>query len=811
MIIKFSDLSSLCSGKELQRFQDSVVQYPIIDSRKVLIDLGSVFFAVSGIRHDGHNYIEELYQKGVRQFVVEKEIDLQMLPEANVLKVENSILALQKIATHHRENFDFTVVGISGSNGKTMVKEWLAQILSKDKAVVKSPGSYNSQVGVPLSVWQIRGFHQIGIFEAGVSRKGEMKSLQKIIQPTVGIFTNIGSAHDEGFKNQFEKIEEKLELFLDCERLIYCKDHLEIDRLVTKIGIPSLSWGESQHADIQIVKLGLKCFQIKYRSAVFNLDLPFVEKALQENIFHVVSFLLMENYAVNTIQERLSDLSPVSMRLQLKEGINNCLLIDDSYNNDLVGLQISLDFLRQQKKVKKAIILSDILQTGMTENKLIEKIKNLLDSVPIKKIVGIGPVLFKKRNEFSDGLFYPTEKEFIENFNTNFFFDEAILIKGARPFQFEKIVKKLERKAHGTILEVNLSGLVANLNYFKSLLLPETKIMAMVKAFAYGSGTEQISNFLQYHRVNYLGVAYTDEGVDLRKANINLPIMVMNPTEESFTALTEYMLEPEMYSLRLLSNYIQFLDGSPSKVHIKIDTGMHRLGFDESTFEEMLTLLEKNKNIVVASIFSHLVASNDAEHDEFTKDQIKVFESFCSRFEESFGYRPLRHILNTGGILRMSQYQFEMVRLGIGIYGISPLEGYRQSLANVATLKTVISQVKKIKSGDSIGYGRKDRAKTELTIATIAIGYADGYSRNFSGGVGKVMVNGKLASVVGNVCMDMTMIDVTDIEAKEGDEVIIFGEKLPLTTIANSINTIPYEILASIGQRVRRVFIAETI
>ncbi|CAN5539833.1 bifunctional UDP-N-acetylmuramoyl-tripeptide:D-alanyl-D-alanine ligase/alanine racemase [soil metagenome] len=807
----FRELANFLDGTNLQFSKERPVQILLIDSRKAVVSEGSVFFAMSGDRHDGHRFLNELFQLGIRQFIVEKEIPAESFPGANILKVESALKALQTIASIHRSKFSLPVIGITGSNGKTIVKEWLYQVLSPDLQIIKNPGSYNSQVGVPISVWQIQKQHNLGIFEAGISQPGEMEKLQLIIQPTTGIFTNLGSAHDEGFSSPEEKAIEKSKLFSSCETIIFCKDHLLIDKVLTRANVPLLSWGFTPDADIRIVSSGSSTFKINYQSKVFTLELPFQDQASQENAFHVITFMLMEGYSPEIIQERIQLLQSIPMRLELKQGINRCVIIDDTYNNDIAGLRISLDFLKNQQKTKKTLILSDVLQSGLPAIQLIQEIKDLVVAGQVTKFIGIGPVLFANQSIFNEGQFYTSTKSFLEKSTPEEFADEVILIKGARSFQFEKIAQRLQRKVHGTVMEIDMNAMVHNLNYFKSRLNPGTKLMAMVKAFAYGSGSEEVANMLQYHRVDYLGVAYADEGIELRKNNISLPVMVMNPSEESFSLLLEYNLEPEMYNVRVLKSFIDFLNDRPSLIHLKLDTGMHRLGFEENELDDVLQFIKSHKNIKVASVFSHLSGADEKTHDEFSTQQAAAFIRMAEKTEEILGYRPLEHLLNSPGILRLPQFQFDMVRLGIGLYGVDPTEAVNANLKPVASIKTVISQIKHIKAGETIGYGRKGKAEKDMKLATLAIGYADGFSRSFSGGKGKVMIHGQLAPVMGNVCMDMTMVDITPITAAEGDEAIIFGPGLPIQQVAAWGNTIPYEILTNTSERVKRVYYAEGI
>lgn len=808
-MIQFSQLEKITKGKLLSLHQGVIIEQLVIDSRKAILAPSSVFFAIAGTRNDGHSFIETLYQQGLRNFVVEKKIHLHT--DANVLLVDSTISALQNIVTEHRNSFSIPVIGITGSNGKTIVKEWLYQLLSNRFSIVKNPGSYNSQVGVPLSVWNMQPYHSLGVFEAGISQPEEMKKLASVIQPSLGVFTNIGSAHAEGFTSLAHKIDEKSKLFEKAGCVIYCKDHDAIDKKIREKGLPALSWGYSSSADIHVEKK--ESFYIRFKEKNLILSLPFTDLASIENCLHCVAVMLHFNFSEKEIQEGVLALKTIPMRLELKDGINQCQVIDDSYNNDLAGLQVSLDFLNnQQQKQKKTLILSDVLQSGMESKVWIQHIVTLLQRNHFDRFIGIGKALVNYQASFTGKTsFFETTDDFLTTFSEEDFGDEIILVKGARAFAFERIVQRLQRKVHGTVMEIDLGALVHNLNYFRSTLKPATKIMAMVKAFAYGSGSKEVANLLQYHAINYLGVAYADEGVELRKNNIQLPIMVMNPSPETFNALLTYQLEPEVYNLSILKKLIQHLAGRSCSIHVKFDTGMHRLGFTKKELPELIRLLKENKNLVVASIYSHLAAADEAQHDAYSTQQANEFILLADALTKEIGYKPLYHLLNSPGILRLPQFQFDMVRLGIGLYGIDPTTEKNKNLKPVATLKTVVSHVNELNSGETVGYGRHGKIVGKQRIATLAIGYADGYSRGFSRGVGEVLINGKTAKVIGNVCMDMTMVDVTNIDVKEGDEVIIFGADLPIEKVAEQIHTIAYEILTNTSERVKRVFVAESI
>ncbi|MEJ7643226.1 MAG: bifunctional UDP-N-acetylmuramoyl-tripeptide:D-alanyl-D-alanine ligase/alanine racemase [Chryseolinea sp.] len=811
-MIRFSQLEGIIRGSVLSSSIDTDIQSVCIDSRKAGIPQKSIFFAIRGERHDGHDYLQALYKAGFRQFVVETTaLDLRTMNGCNIIQVASSVIALQQLAAFHRKNFSIPVLGITGSNGKTIIKEWLSQLLSGDKVVVRNPGSYNSQVGVPLSVLQIQSHHQIAIFEAGISKPGEMKKLEQVIRPTIGIFTNIGTAHDEGFKDRNEKINEKLKLFSHSDIVIYCKDHKALHNLISNSNLKTITWG-TEDSDIKISH-HQEHLTIAYHNSNTYLSIPFSDAASIENLSHCISAMIVMGYAPSGLQKLIAGLRPVKMRMQLKDGVNRCQVIDDTYNNDLGGLQIALQFLsNQNQKKKKRVILSDIFESGLSGDALVASMLKILDNNDSPTVVAIGPVLSSFRSSFPpSAVFYLSTQEFLDRFDFSTLHDEVILVKGARNFRFEKIISRLQRKVHGTVMEIDLDALVHNFNYFKSRIRPTTKVMVMVKAFAYGSGSTEIANLLQYHQADYLGVAYADEGIELRRNNIGLPIMVMNPTEESFESLFAYNLEPEIYSIKILRSILIYLQNRPCTIHLKLDTGMRRLGFDSDTLEELKTILISNSNLRIASVFSHLAGADEGGHDYFSRQQFDTFLSAANSISEAVGYKPLYHILNTPGILRLPEYQLDMVRLGIGMYGIDPTGNGSYPLQPVATLKTIISQLKAVRKGESIGYGRRGVAAKDLKIATIAIGYADGFSRAFSGGVGEVLVNGMTAKVIGNVCMDMTMIDVTGITTEEGDEVILFGKDLPIQRVAAKINTIAYEILTNTNERVKRVFLATDI
>jgi len=808
--------------------REAFINQLLIDSRKLLSPESSLFFAIRGDRHDAHRFIPDLYEKGVMQFVVSSlPVDPALYPKANFLLVPDTLRALQKLSSWHRHHFQIPVIGITGSNGKTIVKEWLYQLLREDKNIVRSPKSFNSQVGVPLSVWQMSADHELGIFEAGISMPGEMEHLESIISPTLGLLTNIGQAHDENFTGLAQKVEEKLILFRQAEVLVYCKDYLPVkEALETNEEYEKLSvftWSRKTKADLQIGKINRTAtdtdIQGVYQNRFVRLKIPFTDEASLENAIHCWAVMLHLGYEQEQIAARMEFLSPVAMRLELKEGINNCSIINDSYNSDLGSLSIALDFLNQQKQhPKKTLILSDILQSGKSEESLYSEVAELLLRKGVTRIIGVGEAISRQSGKFPmEYSFYPSTAEFLRQYNPSFFRDETILLKGARSFGFEEIGKVLQQKAHETVMEVNLSAIVHNLNYYRSKLPSGTKLMAMVKAFSYGSGSFEIANVLQFHHADYLAVAYADEGIELRKAGITLPIMVMNPEEQSYDSMIQYNLEPEIFSFRVLGLFDEAarrnrmgMEGDRKlPIHIKLDTGMHRLGFEEKEINELIVRIRNSKSLSIRSVFSHLAGSDEAEHDGFTHLQIQRFDAMSRAITQHFNYPVLRHILNSAGISRFPSGVFDMVRLGIGLYGIGASEEEQAHLQHVSTLKTTISQIRQIPQGDSIGYSRKGLASHPMQIATVPIGYADGLSRKLSNGRGRMLVHGKMAPIVGNVCMDMCMIDITDIAAQEGEEVIVFGEEYPIQRIAKDLGTIPYEVLTNVSRRVKRVYFQE--
>ena len=814
MYLSIAQIADILAAQVVGNAYYSHINNISIDSRSLQNNDGTLFFALVGLNNDAHKYIGEEIKKGVRNFVVQY-IPENLPAKANFIIVENTTTALQTFASYYRNLFHFPIIGITGSNGKTIVKEWLSFLLSPDFNIIKSPKSYNSQVGVPLSIIAINENHNFGIFEAGISTINEMDNLQKIINPTIGVLTNIGSAHDEGFDNIGEKIKEKLKLFLNVEVLIYNKNKT-IDAFINP-KTKTFSWScKDKSADVFIkIKsiLDKTILNIEYNYSIFEIKIPFQDDASIENAITSLMVLLYLQYDTTAINTRMQLLFPIEMRLQVKPGINNTTILDDSYSSDFQSLKIALDFLESQKQYKKkTVILSDIFQSGLSNDDLYARVSQLIISNKINRIICIGEIISTYKNKFSNCKTYKTTNDFIADINHLEFSNESILIKGARQFQFEEIVALLEEKTHETVLEVNLNAISHNLNFYKSKLKPTTKMMVMVKAFGYGNGGFEIAKLLEHHNIDYLGVAFADEGIALKTAGIAVPIMVLNPETSSFLSIIQHQLEPEIYSFKGLHAFLKIAKDKKLKnfpVHIKIDTGMHRLGFEINDIATLISVLHEQKNIEVKSILSHMATSDDLSQYSFGMRQINLFEQLSGTIMSELNINPIRHILNTSGITFYGNHQYDMVRLGIGLYGVSNDEKEQKDLENVSTLKSVISQIRTIEKGESVGYGRRFMAKKKMKIATIPIGYADGISRKWGNEVGFVNINNQKATILGSICMDMLMVDITKIDCKEGDSVIIFGENPSVRYIAKTLKTIPYEILTSVSHRVKRVFYRE--
>jgi alanine racemase len=814
-------IASLLNAESKLANDDAIIEQLLTDSRRIIFPETTLFFAIVTQRRNAHAYINELYERGVRNFVVQKNFDASAFINANFIFVDDTLAALQFVAAYHRQQFNYPVVAITGSNGKTIVKEWLYQLLSPEYNIVRSPRSYNSQLGVPLSVWQMNNDFNLAIFEAGISMPNEMKKLADIIEPNVGILTNIGNAHDENFDSTQQKTEEKCKLFASCKTVIVNGDDHSITKILSKQSNADLiTWGNNENNLIQVLSQQKKeretTIELLYQNEINKLIIPFTDDASIQNIITCTVTLIYFNIPIDIINERLQTLQSIDMRLQLIPAINNCALINDSYSFDTASFSVALDFMQQQNQyTEKTVILSDM--PGADSKGDYAEIIFMLKARDIKRVMVIGeqwktyfPFLKDAINEVA---YFTSTTEFLNNFSTNHFRNEVILLKGARRFQFENIAAVLQQKVHRTVMEINLTAIVNNLNAYRKILKPDVKIMAMVKASGYGSGSAEIANVLQYHKADYLAVAYADEGVDLRKANIRLPIMVMNMDEDAFEAMIQYNLEPEIYSENIFKSFDSFLDKQGLQlypVHIKLDTGMHRLGFGMNETDQLIALLKSSNRLVVKSVFSHLAASEDPNEDAFTLLQAERFTKACNKIEAAIGYSFIKHLSNTAASFRMPALQFNMVRLGIGLYGIDSSNSKKLLLQPAATLKTTIAQIRKVDSGDTVGYNRRGKIFSDAKIATLRIGYADGLRRSLSNGVGKVFIRKKIAPVVGTVAMDMTMVDVTNIPGvEEGDEAEIFGNNISVVEVAKNCDTIPYEILTGISQRVKRIYIEE--
>ena len=883
----FATLPAQLGGHLLQAPAEAAatVRHLLLDSRRADRPAGAAFFALRGPSHDGHRYLPELYAQGVRLYVVEEGAalpgGLAAYPGAGLLAVPSPLAALQALAAAHRAGFAGPVLAVTGSNGKTIVKEWLAQLLSPDEDICRSPRSYNSQVGVPLSVWELNSArHTLGIFEAGISEVGEMARLAAVIQPTEGIFTTLGTAHDAGFASPQQKLREKLRLFQQpgFTRLFYCADQPLVAAAVAELQLPGFSWSRRAiaSADVRFVLEASSgalagaagagpATQLRAEYPATGLaatfTLPFADEPSVENALHCLAVLLHRQVGPAEIQRRLLRLHPVGMRLEMKLGRHGAYLLDDTYNNDLAGLALALNALaRQSRPGRRTLILSDVLESGLSSAELYARVAALLPAAGVSRVVGIGeeisrelilnPQVLKPASEATAAAAdatgttaataspppllqtYPSTETFLAQLNPADFAHETILIKGARRFGFERIVAALQAQQHGTVLEVNLDALAHNLRHYRRQLRPGTKLMVMVKAFAYGAGSYEVASLLEFQRADYLAVAYADEGIALREAGISLPIMVMNAAPDAFDTLRRYRLEPEIYSFDMLDEYLQVaraaarsgMDEAPpgatlpaeyrtTPIHLKLDTGMRRLGFDEADLPGLLARLRTHAaHLPVASLMTHLAAADEPAHDDFTQQQLAAFRRMTTAIEAALGRTVLKHVLNSAGILRFPEAQFDMVRLGIGLYGVDASNtADPATLRPVSQLRTTISQIKTLPAGHTVGYGRRGQpSAAERRIATLAIGYADGYDRRFGNGAGMVLIHGQPAPLVGSVCMDMCMVDVTDIPAARAGEVaLVFGEALPLPMLAARIGTIAYELLTNVSERVKRVFVSE--
>lgn len=801
---------------------DANIGWILTDSRSLCFPEETLFFALKSERNDGHRYIPELYRRGVRSFVVEdvpQDADTRYA-DANFLKVVSTLEALQRLAERHRDEFSVPIVGITGSNGKTMVKEWLYQLLSPQMRVTRSPKSYNSQTGVPLSVWLLDEQTEVGLFEAGISQPGEMQALRDIIQPTIGVFTSLGTAHQENFRSLEEKCEEKMTLFHDTQALVYDSDDDTISRCLRragykgeKIGWSTVNTREALYIEkVETEGASSRVHYIYKGSVRGEYALPFIDEASLKCSYACAATALALGVKPDSLAERMATLEPVAMRLEVKEGQHGCTLINDSYNSDINSLDIALDFMSRRpdhKGRKRTLILSDIYQSGRQPAQLYQEVSRLAAGRGVEKFIGIGPELKAQAREIriAEKFFFADVRQFVASEVFRSLRDEVILIKGARPFGFDHITELLEQKVHETILEVNLTALVDNLNHYRSFMKKDTKITCMVKADAYGAGAVEVAKTLQDHRVDYLAVAVADEGVTLRKNGITTNIMIMNPEMTAFKTMFDYELEPEVYSFRLMDALIhaaekEGITGYP--VHIKLNTGMNRLGFEPDEMGRVVERLKRQSAIIPRSVFSHFVGSDSEDFDAFSAHQFELFDKASRELQAAFGHKILRHICNSAGIEHFPERQLDMCRLGIGLYGVDSIDN--RILHTVSTLKTTILQLRHVPKEQTVGYSRKGHLDRDSVIAALPIGYADGLDRHLGNGHAYCLVCGKKAPYVGNICMDVALVDVTGIDCHEGDTVEIFGANLPVTTLSDALGTIPYEVLTSVSGRVKKVY-----
>lgn len=800
---------------------EASIDWLLTDSRSLAFPETTLFFAIRTKMGDGHHYIPELYRRGVRNFVVGNVPDNSdtLYPMANFLLVVSPLKALQRLAERHREEYNIPVIGVTGSNGKTVVKEWLYQLLSPSMNVTRSPKSYNSQVGVPLSVCLLNEHSQVGIFEAGISQPGEMQALKDIIQPTIGLMTNIGPAHQENFATIQEKCLEKISLFKDADAVIYCAD----DDVISECMSASLYTGDtiawSRHnadAPLYVSKVEKedKGTHIVYHYLGYenDINIPFTDEASVQNCIHCLAVCLYMHISAAEIKQRMAQLEPVAMRLEVIQGVRGCTLINDTYNSDVASLDIALDFMNRRPELDnkpKTLILSDILQTGLDASELYKQVAEMVSHRGIDRLIGVGSEISAAHSLFSvKKTFFANSEALIESGLLDTISNEVVLIKGSRKFGFEQITAALSLRVHETTLDVNLGAIVENLNFYRSFMKPETKITCMVKASAYGAGSVEIAKTLQDRGVDYLAVAVADEGADLRRAGITTGIIVMNPEMTAFDTLFQYDLEPEVYNFKLLKALIHAAEKQGIQdfpIHVKLDTGMHRLGFNPLTdVPQVIEILKQQNAVIPRSVFSHFVGSDSPDFDEFSAHQYDLFLQGSSQLQAAFSHKILRHICNSAGIERFPERHLDMVRLGLGLYGIDPIDNRR--LSNVTSLRTTILQIRNVPKGDSIGYSRRSYVDRNSRIAAIPIGYADGLNRHLGNRNGYCLVNGQKAPYIGNICMDVCMIDVTDIACEEGDVVEIFGDNLPVTVLSDKLDTIPYEILTSVSNRVKRVY-----
>ena len=789
MEYELSRIAAICGGKF--RGCDTVVRSVVTDSRSLTCELGCspMFVALRGANHDSHDFIAQMYDRGVRAFVVEREVE--PLPGCGYAVVGNAIEALQSLAAYHRAHFKGTVVGITGSNGKTVIKEWIAEELPAGMKFYRSPKSYNSQLGVPLSVLMLEGDEELAIFEAGVSQPGEMERLERIIRPDVAIFTSIGDAHQEHFVSLEQKCDEKMILARSASKIIYHSHYEPLGRMIAMRYAARKPIDAARFPEVPQAVVG--------------------NAASRRNAQIVEAFCAAMNYAAPTF----SAAPHVAMRLEVKDGINDSILINDAYNLDLNSLALALDYLHNVALGRRCtLVLSDIAQSGLSDDELYGRVAGMVARAGIDFLVGIGPKLRRYAALFGcEKRFYASTDECIERLGRDAVAGRAVLLKGARDYRFEKLAHALSRQSHTTVLEVDLDAMTRNLNHFRSKLRFGTKLVAMVKAGSYGAGDFEVAQLLQHQGVDYLAVAFADEGVLLRERGITMPIVVLNADAGSFEQMIANRLEPEIYSFRSLEAFAAAATHAGEThypIHVKLDTGMHRLGFVEEEIARLAQVLAALAEVKVASVFSHLNCSDMPEEDAYTRGQIARYDRMSRTLADALGYPVIRHTANSAAIDRFPEAQFDMCRLGLGLYGFG--WQHNPELRPVSTLRTRIVQIKHLPAGDTVGYGRAGKLTRPTVTATILVGYADGLDRHLGCGRWSVLVAGKPAPIVGRICMDSCMIDITDIEGvREGDEAVIFSPTPgnDPESMARVLDTIPYEIMTSVSARVKRIYLKE--
>lgn len=789
---------------------DAVVSQLLTDSRSLSQPGESLFFALSTGMGNGHRYVGDLYARGVRSFVVETLEGIEVHDDANYIVTDNTLAALQRLAAHHRNRFaELLVIAITGSRGKTIVKEWLNQLLSPDYRIVRSPRSYNSQIGVALSLWNITGDTSLAIIEAGISTTGEMAALHAMIAPTMGVITCVGDEHADGFASIEQKIAEKALLLGGCSDYVYCGGNVLVEQAAQPSGA---------HACDLVVKATLPCdkgTEITYLTAgtEHSIKVPFAAPVDVENSITCLGVMVTLGIDAEVIASRMARLTSVGTRINVIEGVNNCTVIADGYTSDYNSLEPALDFVVRRTGLRpNTVIMSDLADADESAYALVAQ---CLAGRKVSRVLGIGPKMHSHAQDF-EGLqarFFASTAQFLDEMSQGDFVDETILVKGAPGFDFDTVMDLLEAKRHQTVEEVDLNALAHNFKFFKSKVKPTTRTVAMVKASGYGAGSYEIAKTMQDRGADYLAVACQDEGVELREAGISMPIIVLNPSLVNYKAMFRYALEPEVYSMEECRELIKEgercgVKGHP--VHIKIDSGMHRLGFTYEQLPAIIELLKSQDVLRPVSVFSHLCVADEPSQDEYTLMQIDYFTRCCDALQAHYGHHLLRHILNTSGIVRFPQYQFDMVRIGVGLYGIKTvMDGSEDALQPVSSLKSVIISIKEWPAGTTIGYGRHGLLARDSRIATVTIGYADGLDRHFGNGNISVWAGGKRCPTVGNVCMDAVMIDITDTDCQVGERVEIFGNNIPVEELSDARGTIPYEILTSVSPRVKRVYYRE--